>query len=197
MVYPARQRSGGRQQAHIPQPGKRLAYVTHGRVQHVDDGDVQMRLNQPDKGMRSIAGYGDEIRLPGLQSLARGVQRQGRIGTSPQQMRSSVGNLRVLLHQDFQVILIAVCGCVADYLAQKIYGRCGAHSTDNTQLEWARRWLKIPCDHVVCINTVRIYDRDPDRSGFLRRSNQPNPSRDDELGALLEEVGARAAQQLN
>jgi len=84
--------------------------------------------------MRSIAGYGDEIRLPGLQSLARGVQRQGRIGTSPQQMRSSVGNLRVLLHQDFQVILIAVCGCVADYLAQKIYGRCGAHSTDHPSL---------------------------------------------------------------
>jgi len=60
-----------------------------------------MRLNQPDKGMRSIAGYGDEIRLPACSRLH--VAYNARVGRDLAPADAQFGReSEVLLHQDFR-----------------------------------------------------------------------------------------------
>jgi len=78
--------------------------------------------------MGSVAGDDQEI-SPGLLEGAGGIQKgRERIGPFPQDSGGAVGDLRVIVDQDAEVILITVCWSTGQYAPEEFHRSLWPHT---------------------------------------------------------------------
>lgn len=87
--------------------------------QHVDDRNVEIRLNPLDECMRGIARNRDDVRIAVLELLAGRVQGDRRVHAGTHEILGSIGDLRILFNQQLDMVLTRAAGVLRTILSRK------------------------------------------------------------------------------
>ena len=113
-------------------------------------------MHAGDEGVCGVAGDGNEVGGVEFELTAGGIKFTGRVDAVADEVGGTVGNLRVHLDDELDVVLVTSGRGVAYDLVGEVDGRCRPDTADDTDLARLRARRSVEFERITGIDEVEV-----------------------------------------